>query len=73
MNGSLAAVALRVVVSSPGVFGVAHPLVVLRAGKDGQWKVLQMSLNLPQYEQANERAGVDGEQSTDGGRAEFAG
>jgi len=47
-NGGLAAVALRVVVSSPGVFGVAHPLVVLRAGKDGQWKVLQMSLNLPQ-------------------------
>ena len=44
VNGSLAAVALRVVVSSPGVFGVAHPLVVLRAGKDGQWKVLQMSL-----------------------------
>ena len=54
-NGGLAAVALRVVVSSPGVFGVAHPLVVLRAGKDGQWKVLQMSLNLPQYEQSNER------------------
>jgi hypothetical protein len=53
-DGSLAAVALRVVVSSPGVFGVAHPLVVLRATKDGQWKVLQMSLNLPQVEQANE-------------------
>jgi hypothetical protein len=55
VNGSLAAVDLRVVVSSAGVFGVAHPLVVLRATKDGQWKVLQMSLNLPQYEQANER------------------
>ncbi len=55
VNGSLAAVALRVVVSSPGVFGVAHPLVVLRAGKDGQWKVLQMSLNLPQDMQSNER------------------
>jgi hypothetical protein len=54
-NGSLAAVALRVVVSSQGVFGVAHPLVVLRAGKDGQWRVLQLSLNLPEYEQANER------------------
>jgi hypothetical protein len=55
VNGGLAAVGLRVVVSSSGVFGVAHPLVVLRATKDGQWKVLQMSLNLPQYEQANER------------------
>jgi hypothetical protein len=55
VNGGLAAVALRVVVSSPGVFGVAHPLVVLRAGKDGQWKVLQMSLDLRQHEQSNER------------------
>lgn len=55
VNGSLAAVALRVVVSSAGVFGVAHPLVVLRTGKDGKWRVLQMSLNLPQVEQTNER------------------
>ncbi len=54
-NGGLAAVALRVVVSSPGVYGVAHPLVVLRAGKDGQWKVLQMSLDLQQHEQSNVR------------------
>ena len=55
VNGSLAAVALRVVVSSSGVFGVAHPLVVLRATKDGRWKVLQMSLNLPQAVQTSER------------------
>ena len=55
VNGSLAAVSLRVVVSSTSVYGVAHPLVVLRVSKDGQWRVLQMSLNLPQYEQANER------------------
>jgi hypothetical protein len=55
VNGGLAAVGLRVVVSSANVFGVAHPLVVLRTSKDGQWKVLQMSLNLPQHEQANER------------------
>jgi hypothetical protein len=54
-NGSLAAVALRVVVSSGNVFGVAHPLVVLRAAKDGQWRVLQMSLNLPQFEQETVR------------------
>ena len=55
VNGGLAAVGLRVVVSSANVFGVAHPLVVLRMGRDGKWKVLQMSLNLPQHEQANER------------------
>ncbi|MGA8940505.1 MAG: hypothetical protein WB439_15190, partial [Acidobacteriaceae bacterium] len=54
VDGSLAAVALRVVVSSRGVFGVAHPLVVLRKAKDTKWRVLQLSLNLPQYEQANE-------------------
>lgn len=52
-NGSLAAVALRVVASSSKMFGVAHPLVVLRTAKDGRWRVLQMSLNLPQFEQAN--------------------
>ncbi len=55
VNGGLAAVALRVVVSTSGVYGVAHPLVVLREAKGGQWKVLQVSLNLPQYEQADER------------------
>ena len=54
-NGGLAAVALRVVVSSPGVYGVAHPLVVLRPGKDGQWKVLHMSLDMRQQQQSNER------------------
>lgn len=55
VNGSLAAVALRVVVSSSGVYGVAHPLVVLRATPDGRWRALQMSLNMPQFEQSNER------------------
>ena len=55
MNGGLAAVGLRVVVSSANVFGVAHPLVVLRMSREGQWKVLQMSLNMPQHEQSNER------------------
>jgi hypothetical protein len=54
-DGGLAAVALRVVVSSRGVFGVAHPLVVLRMGKDGRWRVLQVSLNLQQIEQENAR------------------
>ena len=55
VNGALAAVGLRVVVSTANVFGVAHPLVVLRATKDGKWKVLQMSLSLPQHEQVTER------------------
>jgi hypothetical protein len=54
-NGSVAAVALRVVVSSNSVFGVGHPLVVLRASRDGRWRVLQVSLNLPQFEQENVR------------------
>jgi hypothetical protein len=54
-DGSLAAVALRVVVSSRGVYGVAHPLVVLRLGRDGRWRVLQVSLNLQQIEQENAR------------------
>ena len=54
-DGSLAAVGLRVVVSSPGVFGVAHPLVVLRLSPGGHWRVLQVSLNLPQVEQASLR------------------
>lgn len=54
-NGGLAAVALRVVASSKNVFGVAHPLVVLRTAKNGPWRVLQMSLNLPQFEQTNVR------------------
>jgi hypothetical protein len=54
-NDSLAAIALRVEVSSRGVFGVAHPLVVLRTAKDGRWRVLQVSLNLQQIEQENVR------------------
>jgi hypothetical protein len=56
VNGGVAAVVLRVLVSSGGVFGVAHPLMILRTQKDGQWKVLQVSLNLPQFEAANVRA-----------------
>jgi hypothetical protein len=56
VNGSVAAVVLRVLVSSSGVFGVAHPLMILHAQKDAQWKVLQVSLNLPQFEATNVRA-----------------
>jgi hypothetical protein len=51
VDGKLAAVALRVVISSRSVFGVAHPLVVLREGGDGHWRVLHVSMNLPQFEQ----------------------
>jgi hypothetical protein len=49
-NGHIAMVSLRVVASSDGVFGAAHPLVVLRQQPDGQWKVLHLSLNLPAAE-----------------------
>jgi hypothetical protein len=55
VNGKLAAVTMRVVASSEKVFGVAHPLVVLRKGDDGKWRVLHMSLNLPAVEAEGER------------------
>lgn len=50
VNGKLAAVTARVVVSSGGEYGVAHPLVVLRENAASQWKVLHVSLNLPALE-----------------------
>ena len=53
--GKLAAVSLRVMVGSAGVFGVAHPLVVLRKGDDGKWRVLHASLNLPAVESQTQR------------------
>jgi hypothetical protein len=55
VNGRLAAVTMRVVASSERVFGVAHPLVVLRKGDDGKWRVLHVSLNLPAVEAESER------------------
>jgi hypothetical protein len=54
INGALATVALRVVVSSDREFGMTHPLMVLRKADDGRWRVLQVSLNLPLPEQAAE-------------------
>ena len=54
-NARLAAVTMRVVTSSERVFGVAHPLVVLRKGDDGKWRVLHVSLNLPAVEAERER------------------
>ncbi len=54
-TGRLAAVSLRVMVGSAGVFGVAHPLVVLRKGDDGKWRVLHVSLNLPAVESQTQR------------------
>ena len=53
--GGLAAVSLRVMVASAGVFGVAHPLVVLRKGDDAKWRVLHVSLNLPAVESQMQR------------------
>jgi len=55
VNGKLAAVAMRVMVSSEKAFGAAHPLLVLRKDDDGQWRVLHVSLNLPVYEQQTVR------------------
>ncbi len=46
-NERLAAVGLRVTVSSGKAFGVIHPAVVLRRGEDGRWRVLQISYDLP--------------------------
>jgi hypothetical protein len=54
-HGRMAAVALRVIASSRSVFGVAHPLVVLRRDQDGRWRVLHVSLDLPPAEQQSER------------------
>jgi hypothetical protein len=55
VNGQMAAVALRVVASSDRVFGVAHPLVVLRKSAAGRWRILHVSLNLPPDDQRHER------------------
>lgn len=55
VNGTLAAVVLRTVVSSDHVFGVAHPLIILRLGREGRWRVLHASMNLPQFEEENVR------------------
>ena len=54
-NGRLAAVSLRVVAASDRVYGVAHPLVVLRQATNGEWKVLHVSLNLPAFDEERAR------------------
>jgi hypothetical protein len=54
-NGRLAAVSLRVVAASDRVYGVAHPLVVLRQATNGEWKVLHVSLNLPVFDEERAR------------------
>jgi hypothetical protein len=58
VNGAVAAVALRVVVSSDRELGVTHPLLVLRKADDGSWRVLQVSLNLSPQEQRAQSAGL---------------
>jgi hypothetical protein len=45
-NDRFAVVALRAIASSPSAFGVLHPLVVLRLGDGGHWRVLQISTDL---------------------------
>jgi len=54
-NGRLAAVSLRVVAASDRVYGVAHPLVVMRQATNGEWKVLHVSLNLPASDEERAR------------------
>jgi hypothetical protein len=54
-TGRLAVVALRVTAASSNVFALAHPLVVLRRDRDGRWRVLHVSLNLPPSQQQDER------------------
>jgi hypothetical protein len=51
LNGRLAAVAVRVLVSQGRAYGVVHPLVLLRRNDAGAWKVLHVSLNLPPVDQ----------------------
>jgi hypothetical protein len=46
-NERLAVVSLRAVMEGPNNFGSAHAVVVLRADEAGQWKVLQLTPNLP--------------------------
>ena len=45
-NSRFAVVQMRAIVSSETAFGVMHPLVVLRRGDDGNWKVLQFTPSL---------------------------
>jgi hypothetical protein len=58
VNGQLAVVVLRVVASTNRVFGVAHPLVVLRRSGAGPWRVLHVSLNLPAFDAERERVAL---------------
>lgn len=46
LNDQLAVVRLFSVLASPRGFGTVHPLVVLRHGADGHWRVLSFTLNL---------------------------
>ncbi len=45
-NTQLAVLGLRAIVSSPGMFGVLHPVVVVRKNPEGRWRVLQIAGNL---------------------------
>ncbi len=61
-SDELGVVAMRVITSADRVFGVTHPLLVLRRQKDGSWKVLHVSLNLPA---ADLRAEADALEATE--------
>jgi len=50
-NERFAVIALRAVLEGSDSFGAAHAVVVLRVDEAGQWKVLQLTPNLPVEEQ----------------------
>ena len=56
-NSRFAVVQMRAIVSSDTAFGVMHPLVILRRGDDGNWKVLQFtpSIDSDLLDRANTR------------------
>jgi hypothetical protein len=60
VNGTLAAVTLRISVSSNSQFGLSHPLVVLRK-RGNTWRVLHISLNLPAIEAERARIALTGD------------
>ena len=59
-NDRFAVVEIRAVVESVAAFGVAHAVVVLRIDETGQWRVLQLSPNLPAGQQRLAAESLDG-------------
>jgi hypothetical protein len=60
VNERFAVVALRAVVEGPDNFGSAHAVAVLRPDATGQWRVLQLTPNLPVEEQDEAMSELNG-------------